>query len=219
MKRCSRCGAEIDDDSNFCPDCGARIIDSKTTHIRDKNLIKRFNDTSIFPKLIIIIIAVFVFLVASAWIGHIFFGMPLESYTEGDSTYRQSQFDSLDIDGDEALSFSEVESLALFCSYDDRLDLFDAADKNDNGLLKGSEFDGYLYQIDKERKNLENQKNDDSREKSKSSSSLPTVKLGKCPSCGSDASNMYDEYDEFNRPYYQCTVCGYWTYDEGEFYD
>ena len=217
MKRCSRCGAENYDDSNFCPYCGARIIDSKTTHIRDKNLIERFKNASIFPKLIVIIIAVFVFLVALGWIGHIFFGMPLEAYTEGDSTYRQSQFDSFDIDGDGALSFSEVESLALFCSYDDRLDLFDEADKNDNGLLKGSEFDGYIHRVDKERNKLENQKKDD---KSKSSSSsLPTVKLGKCPSCGSDASNMYDYYDEFNRPYYQCTVCGYWTYDESEFYD
>ena len=37
--------------------------------------------------------------------------------------------------------------------------------------------------------------------------------------CGSDDSNMYEYYDEFGRPYYECTVCGYWTYDESDFYE
>lgn len=220
MKRCSRCGAENRDEGNFCTNCGAGLNMPKPAHNQDKSLIERFKNANIFIKLIIIIVVLYLFLLASAWAGHIFFGMPLESYTEWDSTYRQSQFDSLDINGDGALSFYEVDGLAPGIAYDDLQDIFDSADKNDNGLLKGSEFDGYLHSIEKNLEKQQKAEKDAAREKSKySSSSIPTVKLGKCPSCGVDGSNMYDYYDEFGRPYYQCTSCDYWTYDESEFYD
>lgn len=92
MNRCNRCDAENNDESNFCSNCGASLNEPKHIYGHDKNLIERFMDANIILKLIIIIIAVFIFLVASAWIGHIFFGMPIESFTEGDATYHQSQF-------------------------------------------------------------------------------------------------------------------------------
>lgn len=226
MKRCSRCGAENKDESNFCPNCGARLNDSKPAHIRDKNFIERFMGANTILKLIIIIIAVFVFLVASAWIGHIFFGMPLESYTEGDATYRQSQFDSLDIDGDGALSFYEVESLASDIPYGDLSDIFDATDKNDNGVLKGAEFDGYIHRIDKYYKDLEKQQKSKSensaqqKSSSSSSSSHPSFQDEEheiCPICGGDQfSEFYNaQYGEMN---WKCDYCGEIFRSDDEFY-
>ena len=224
MKRCNRCGAKNMDGSNFCQDCGTRLNDSKPVRSHDKNLIERFMDASIFLKLIIIIIAVFVFLVAFAWIGHIFFGFPLESYTEGDATYRPSQFDSLDVDGDGALSFYEVESLASDIPYDNLLDIFDAADKNDNGVLKGAEFDGYLYRIDRYYKELEKQQRAEeekaAQQKSSSSSSSSSKSksveyIEACPECGSQEIFEYD--DSYGNRVYQCSVCDFDSYDDDDF--
>lgn len=113
---------------------------------------------------------------------------------------------------DEADGYApEVDSYTL-------KDIFDEADRNHNGLLKGCEFDLYVNKIKDHNSKMEKQKKADEKNSSPSTS-LPTVNLGKCPSCGSDAENMYEYTDEFGRPYYQCTVCDYWTYDEGEFYD
>lgn len=125
------------------------------------------------------------------------------------------------MDCDGALTFDEADGYAPDIGEDELSEIFDEADKNHNGYLKGGEFDNYVYTIEKHYKDLEKQKKaDEQAAKKKSSSNLvPTVKLGKCPSCGSDASYMYDYYDEFGRPYYQCSVCDYWTYDEGEFYE
>lgn len=226
MKRCNRCGAENNDESNFCPNCGARLNEPKHAPHHDKNLIERFRDANIILKLIIIIIAVFVFLVVSAWIGHIFFGFPLESFTEWDATYRQSQFDSLDIDGDGALSFYEVESLASDIPYYNLSSIFDSADKNDNGVLKGAEFDGYHYRIDKYYKELEKQQKAEeekaAQEKSSSfsSSSNPLFEDEGheiCPICGGD------EFTEFYNPEYgemdwQCDYCGEIFRSDDDFY-
>ena len=223
MKRCSHCGAENKNESNFCPNCGGELNDSEPAMSHDKNLIKRFMNTNIIFKLIITIIAVFVFLVASAWIGHIFFGMPIESYTEGEPTYRQSQFDSLDIDGDGALSFNEVESLASDIPYYNLSDIFDAADKNDNGVLKGAEFDGYLYRIDKYYKELEKQqkaKEENSAQQKSSSSSSSSGKskstyIDACPECGSQDIIIYA--DSNGNLIYQCSSCDFESYDDDYF--
>ena len=86
-------------------------------------------EDNILLKLVIIIIAVFAFLLAYAWIGYIFFGMSLESYSEGDATYRQSQFDNLDSNGNSAINFYDVESSASYIPYDNISDIFDATDK------------------------------------------------------------------------------------------
>jgi len=123
------------------------------------------------------------------------------------------------MDCDGALTFEEADGYAPDISGDELLKIFNEADKNHNGLLKGGEFDSYISGIDRHYKDLEKQKNAEKEKSSSQSSSIPTVKLGKCPSCGSDAENIYEYSDEFGRPYYECTSCGYWTYDEGEFYD
>lgn len=219
MKKCNLCGAENKDESNFCPNCGARLSDPKHAHSSDKNLIERFGSANIILKLIIIIIAVFVFLVAFAWIAHIFFGMPFESFTEWDATYRHSKFDSLDIDGDGALSFYEVESLASDIPYDDLSDIFDRADKNDNGVLKGAEFDGYIYRIDKYYDDLEKQQKAEQEKRSSLSSSSGNSKsvnyIEACPECGSDAIIEY--VGPYGYTVYQCSSCDYESYYEDDF--
>ena len=215
MKKCSRCGAEHKDEINFCPNCGTNLNESEHTPSNDKNLIERFRDANIILKLIIIIIAVFVIVVASAWIMHIFFGMPFESFTEYDDTYHNSQFDSLDIDGDHALSFYEVESLAQDIPYDNLSDIFNYADKNDNNVLKGAEFDGYLNRIDKYYNELAKQQNAEKekaaqQKSSPSSSKTPSLDYEGheiCPECGSDQITEFynEEYGEMD---WQCDDCG-----------
>ena len=152
---------------------------------------------------------------------HIFFGVPLDSYSEEADVRHLEDFNAIDMDCDGALTFDEADGYAPDIGEDELSEIFDEADKNHNGYLKGGEFDNYVSKIERHYKDLEKQKKaDEQAAKKKSSSNLvPTVKLGKCPSCGSDASYMYDYYDEFGRPYYQCSVCDYWTYDEGEFYE
>ena len=221
MKRCRRCGAANGDGDKFCGNCGNRLGSS------DSNLLFRFIDAGIFPKLIVVAVVLFAVLLLSAWAAHVFLGMPLEEYTDGEETSYLSEFESLDIDGDGGLSLYEIQGTAPDVSDDNLWNIFDSADKNGDGLLKGAEFDGYLYQLEKHYEKMEkekrSQKENAKQQKTGSSSSVssfPSVKYGNCPSCGNDAEEyMYEYYDEFGYPYYQCTVCGYWTYDEGEFYE
>lgn len=135
-------------------------------------------------------------------------------------------FDNLDIDDDGALSFYEVESLALDIPYDNLSDIFDAADKNDNSFLKGAEFDGYIYRIDKYYKELEKQQKAEeekaAQEKSRSSPSSSNPLFEDegheiCPICGGD------EFTEFYNPQYgemvwQCDHCGEIFRSDDEFY-
>ncbi|MBP3791224.1 MAG: zinc-ribbon domain-containing protein [Methanobrevibacter sp.] len=216
MKRCSRCGQENKDESRFCQNCGAELSVSNSA-----NILERFKSSNKFVKIIVIVIVVYLILWTIGMIPHIFFGVPLDSYSEEADVRHLEDFNAIDMDCDGALTFDEADGYAPDIGEDELSEIFDEADKNHNGYLKGGEFDNYVYTIEKHYKDLEKQKKaDEQAAKKKSSSNLvPTVKLGKCPSCGSDASYMYDYYDEFGRPYYQCSVCDYWTYDEGEFYE
>lgn len=223
MKKCSNCGAENRNESRYCHNCGFKFENMKTALRSNNNIFDRFKNANRFTKIIMIIAAVYILFLIIGMIPHVFLGVPFSSYVEEAETKNLIDFNAIDMDSDGALSFDEADGYAPDIDYSHLSEFFDEADKNDNGLLKGGEFDWYLYKIDKYYKDLEKQKKakeDAARENSKySSSSIPTVKLGECPSCGSDASYMYDYYDEFGRPYYQCSVCDYWTYDEGEFYD
>lgn len=219
MKKCNRCGSENKDESNFCQNCGARLNNPETGFSSNKNLMERFRDANILIKLMIIIVGLFVLMVVSSWIGHIFFGIPLEPYTEGDSTSHLSEFDSLDIDGDGALSFYEVESLASDIPYDDLSDIFDGADKNDNGVLMGAEFDGYLFHVDKYYKELEKQQKAEQEKRSSSSSSSSSSKsvnyIDACPECGSE--DIIEYVGPYGYTVYQCSACDYESYYEDDF--
>lgn len=225
MGYCIYCGAENKDENKFCHNCGARLTQSKPSHSSDKNLIERFKHQNIIIRITIILLAIYMVSFVATYSSHIFFGVPLESYYETIETNHLSEFNTLDLNGDGSINFSEVSDLTSDIAYNDLSDIFDTADKNGNGLLIGGEFDSFIYNLEKYYKDLEkqqkaeNEKTKQNNENSHSSSSIPAVKSGKCPACGSDDSYMYEYYDEFGRPYYRCTVCDYMTYDEGEFYD
>ena len=220
MKKCNRCGAENKDESNFCHSCGAVLNCSKPTHNSKKSFTERFKDSNVVIKIIIVLFIFTIIMVVIGCANYMIFGDPAIP-TEEDTTSHLSEFNSLDVDGDGALSFYEVEGLAPGISHDDLSFIFDDVDNNHNGLLRGGEFDGFLSSIDWHYKLLEkHQKTENEKTTSSSSTnSIPTVESGRCPECGSDDGNMYEYYDEFGRPYYECTVCGYWTYDESDFYE
>lgn len=222
MKKCRKCGAENKNENRFCHNCGTRLDSVKTDSNSTKGIFKRINNSNGFARIAVFIIVAFIICLVIGFALYAFFGDATSSYSENAETRHPDDLNGLDMDCDGALSFEEADGYAPDIDNSDLSQFFDEADKNDNGLLKGGEFDWYLVKIDRHYKDLEKQKKAEenaAHEKSKqSSNSIPTVKLGKCPSCGSDASNMYDYYDEFDRPYYECTVCGYWTYDESEFY-
>ena len=219
MKKCSRCGQDNMDEDKFCRNCGSPLNASKPAIHKSGNVFGRFRDANILIKLMAIIAVVFIILAVIGLTSYIFIGAPLDSYSEEAETSNIVDFNAIDMDGDGALTFEEADGYAPEVAPDELSDIYDEADKNHNDLLKGGEFDWYVHKIKEYNKELEKQKKEDEKASSEKGSSITTVYLGKCPSCGSDASYMYDYTDEFGRPYYQCTVCDYRTYDEGEFYD
>lgn len=220
MKKCNHCGVENNDESNFCRNCGNRLTGSKPTYISNKNFTEKFRDSNIFIKIIIIILLFSI--ISFILVGASYMVFEDSSPTEEDTTSHLYEFNSLDVDGDGALSYYEVEGLTPDIAYEDLSFIFDDVDNNKNGVLKGGEFDAYLSSIERHYKRLEKQQKTEKEKTSSSSSSssysIPAVKSGRCPVCGSDDDYMYEYYDEFDHPYYRCTVCDYITYDEGEFY-
>ena len=214
MKRCNRCGAENNDKSNFCSSCGADLSNHKSVKNSDKNLIERFRDTNMFAKAIIIIVVVFVFLMVVGWIGHIFFGMSLALFTEDEVTTHQSEFDSLDFDGNGALSFNEIISMASDIPQENLTEIFNSADKNGNGLLIGGEFDGFIHGVDRyynDFADLEAHKEAE-QQKASSSSSASNHNLNyegqeTCPICG---GNKFTEFynEEYGEMDWECDECG-----------
>ncbi len=148
-------------------------------------------------------------------------GTPIDSYSEEAKAKNLIDFNAIDMDSDGALTYDEADGYAPEIDHDELREIFDEADSNHNGVLIGGEFDLYVQKTKQYHDELEKQKkNKEQKEKTDSQSCLvPTVKLGKCPGCGNSAEYMYEYYDEFGRPYYQCTVCNYWTYDDGELYE
>lgn len=225
MKRCKHCGALNTDESSFCHECGAGLVNTNYNYGPVGDLIDRFSNLNIILRVIIVIQLVFIFLLVLGLSGNIFFGMPLEPFTEGDATYRQSQFDNLDDNGDGALTFDEAAEMTPDIPYNKLRILFNRADKNDNGLLIGSEFDGYVHRIEGYHNDLENQKNSQkqtdsspsSSSNSKSGQSYQDEGHESCPICGSE------HLTEFYNPGYgemdlQCDDCGEIIRSEDDLY-
>lgn len=214
MKRCNRCGAENRDEDKFCRSCGAVLDVSLPVKSSKGNLADRFNDANIFVKLIVIVAGLFILLFVSAWIAHLLFGFPLESYTDAEATIRQSEFNSLDVNGDGGLSYYEVQGYATDSAYSHSFDVFNQADKNDDGLLKGAEFDGYIYHLEKYYKDLEKQQKSEHDQASYSqSTSNPHFQdegHESCPVCGSE------DLSEIPAGWY-CNDCGS-TLDDDDLY-
>ena len=221
MKKCGRCGKGNRAEDNFCRDCGAPLNASKQAIPERENLLERFKKSNMIVKLMFIVAAAFIMLMILGLASNLLLGTPIDSYSEEAEAKNLIDFNAIDMDSDGALTYEEADGYAPEIDHDELREIFDEADSNHNGVLIGGEFDLYVQKTKQYHDELEKQKkNEEQNDKSDSPSiKVPTVKLGKCPSCGSSADYMYDYYDEFGRPYYQCTVCDYWTYDEGEFYD
>ena len=223
MRRCSRCGEKNKDEDKFCRNCGTALNASKPAIVKNGNIFDRFRNANALIKIIMIISAIFIVLLIIGLTPHIFLGVPFDSLSEEAESSYLVDFNVIDMDCDGALTFDEADGYAPEIDHEKLSEFFDEADKNHNGVLKGGEFDGYVYKIKQHSKELEKQKKDDEQaakeKKSSSSSSIHTVNLGKCPSCGSDECYIYEYFDELGHPYYECTVCGYRAYDYVEFYD
>lgn len=221
MKKCGRCGKENRDEDNFCRDCGAPLNASKPTIPERESLLERFKKSNMLVKLMVIVAAAFIMLLILGLASNMLLGTPIDSYSEEAKAKNLIDFNAIDMDSDGALTYDEADGYAPEIDHDELREIFDEADSNHNGVLIGGEFDLYVQKTKQYHDELEKQKkNKEQKEKTDSQSCLvPTVKLGKCPGCGNSAEYMYEYYDEFGRPYYRCTVCDYWTYDDGELYE
>ncbi len=221
MKKCGRCGKENRDEDNFCRDCGAPLNASKPTIPERESLLERFKKSNMLVKLMVIVAAAFIMLLILGLASNMLLGTPIDSYSEEAEAKNLIDFNAIDMDSDGALTYDEADGYAPEIDHGELREIFDEADSNHNGVLIGGEFDLYVQKTKQYHDELEKQKkNKEQKEKTDSQSCLvPTVKLGKCPGCGNSAEYMYEYYDEFGRPYYRCTVCDYWTYDDGELYE
>lgn len=175
---------------------------------------EQFNSMGKFKKIIVCCCAVYLVLMVLALLSHAFFGIPLEFYTEEeDSKY---DFSDIDLNGDGALDFEEVSSYFTTVPRSELSSIFDRADKNDNGLIKGAEYDNLVLKIEDYFENLEKAKNAEKSNKDSSSSASSSSSSSisshsssdysgdgfeTCPYCGSEA--VYYSGDTI-----KCQECG-----------
>ena len=198
MKKCKCCGSENKNQSNFCHNCGYDL--------NNENFTSRFKKANPVIKIIIILIAAFLFLAVFTG-SYIFMGFPMDDLTQDNATYSTSEFDNLDVNRDGVLNFSEIEAISSNISPYNLTSIYNLAYENNDGVLNPSEFDRFNNQLEKPQKVI-----------TQKTHSQPVKNTERCPSCGSGGDNIYEYFDEFGNPYYQCSVCDYETYDEGDFY-
>ena len=146
------------------------------------------------------------------------------TYSEEMDTIHPSDFNDLDSDGDGYLNYGELKYYTPGINSTYSYGIFNETDKkkNNNGFLKGGEFDAYLLKLKSANEDIEKKEKTEKKKEDESapSHSIPSVRNNeKYPTCGSDEKSMYEYYGEFGRPHYQCSVYDYLTYDESEFYD
>jgi len=99
MKKCKRCGSENKNQSNFCHNCGYDL--------NNENFTSRFKKANPVIKIIIILIAAFLFLAVFTG-SYIFMGFPMDDLTQDNATYSTSEFDNLDVNRDGVLIFQKL---------------------------------------------------------------------------------------------------------------
>ena len=104
MKKCGRCGKENGDEDNYCRDCGAPLNAYQTAIHKNESLLERFGKANILVKLMIIASAVIIMLLIIGVTSYIFFGMPLDSYSEEAESKNLVDFNAIDMDCDGALT-------------------------------------------------------------------------------------------------------------------
>lgn len=191
------------------------------------DIINTFNEMDVVRKFIVGCCAVWIVLMVISLLGNLFLGIPLEPYTE-DSPTEYKDFALLDTNGDGGLSFDEVSSYDHNSNYtisqSDLYDMFSRSDKNDNGLLKGEEYDSYVNKVSDYLYKLESRKRQaqrEAQERAKSSSSSSSYSnpfplrsdsssdgdgAETCPYCGSEA--IYESGGT-----YKCGGCGRTIYN------
>ena len=194
-----------------------------------EDMINGFNEMNIVGRIVVGCCAVFIVLMILSLVGHAVLGIPTDSFTEDTST-RYKDFAQLDINGDGGLSFDEVKSYDHNSKYsisqNDLYEMFIDCDKNDNGLLKGAEYDHYVIKVkgfidDLENKEKRAQREAQERAKKSSSSSSSSNSnpfplrsdsssdgdgAETCPYCGSEA--IYE-----SGGVYRCGECGRTIYN------
>lgn len=194
-----------------------------------EDMINGFNEMNIVGRIVVGCCAVFIVLMILSLVGHAVLGIPTDSFTEDTST-RYKDFAQLDINGDGGLSFDEVKSYDHNSKYsisqNDLYEMFVDCDKNDNGLLKGAEYDHYVIKVkgfidDLENKEKRAQREAQERAKKSSSSSSSSNSnpfplrsdsssdgdgAETCPYCGSEA--IYE-----SGGVYRCGECGRTIYN------
>ena len=188
-----------------------------------EDMISTFNEMGTIKKIIVGCCAVYLILMIITLLGHAILGIPLDSYTE-ESPTKYNDFEVLDLDGNGALSFDEVNDYdhnsEYYISQSQLEKIFNRCDKNDNGYLIGAEYDNYVYSVKTYLKDLKQQEEKakrEAQEKAKSSSSSSSsnynpfaLRSGSssdgdgaetCPYCGSEGI-----YASGNG--YRCGDCG-----------
>lgn len=222
MKKCKSCGAENRKESNYCHNCGA-ILNTSTFNKTNKNSKAKSKKPH---KLNIIRILIIIFFIYVLVYGIVYTELNRAHYTEDEPTNQQELFDEFDSNNDGAISLSEIAFIIDNIPYDHLSQMFDVNDKNDNGVLKGAEFDdmiasikGYYRSAEMKKKIMEgNEKKEETTTSSSSSSSSSSHKsqyVDGCPECG--YNEMYSYQDSDGRTIYQCSVCDYWSYYEWDF--
>ena len=191
------------------------------------DMISQFNEMGTIKKIIVGCCAVYLVLMIITLLGHAILGIPLDSFTE-EAPNDYKDFDQLDLNGDGGLSFDELKyydhDSEISVSEQDLYNIFERCDKNDNGLLKGGEYNNYVISVKNHLKDLKNKREQAQREaqerarKSSSSSSSSSSSHSSsssydsydgaetCPNCGSEAI-----YSSGNG--YRCAECGYSIYN------
>ncbi|WP_297983566.1 zinc-ribbon domain-containing protein [uncultured Methanobrevibacter sp.] len=151
----------------------------------------------------------------------------MNAYSENISTNYAGEFNYLDSDGDGRLSISEAKNLDTTIPYDNMSHYFESADLNDNGYLKGREYDEFRHDMSKYYSRLEDSSSSSSSKykysSSDSGSSSSSSSSSSSNSKGSSSSSYNSDYDsayELTCPYcgseaiyetggyYQCGACG-----------
>lgn len=244
MVKCSKCGSENKSESKFCHNCGAKLLSNDPYNLDGKSreygsttgksngsasayydhsanagssssnsngLLENFRSMSNFKKIITACCAVFIVLFILS-LGAQALGFNMESYTENQTAMHD--YASLDLDDDGALCLEELEVEYSNVSSSKLSSIFQKADKNNNGLIKGAEYDMFRYLLNEHFKELEKKSKEKTSSSSSSSSSGSSSYKSPfalsdssddgaetCPFCGSEAV-----YESGNS--YRCAECG-----------
>lgn len=265
MKKCVHCGKENIDEAIYCANCGLKIDSSSKSNLEsnlnsnsnsntssDSNSVSSSNTISSktnssnsqanqstntrskggASKLRLYCCFVPIALLI------IFLAMALIYYESAESfpIIYGHDYKVLDLDGDGRLSFDEASQLDLSIPNDKMTKYFNEADTNNNGFLKGHEFELFYDDVNNYDKVYGDSSSDNGKYKYSSSSSSSKSKNSRsyssnsgnnkyvnnlnnqeydsssegyvltCPYCGSEA--IYE-----TGGYYKCAECGHSIYD------